>query len=103
MHKFDKIKTAADKRLAQEKRGKAVAVDYKPGDRLFLSEKLDGFNTSVDSAGKTYSRSNELGDDMTHHKKLIPFKEMASSIRREIDNYFGTDDEFQVFGEFIIL
>lgn len=59
MHKFDKIKTAADKRLALDKRGKAAPVDFKVGDSVVLSEKLDGFNTSLDTNGKTYSRSNE--------------------------------------------
>ena len=37
MHKFDKIKTAADKRLALDKRGKAAPVDFKVGDSVVLS------------------------------------------------------------------
>ena len=102
MHKFDKIKTAADKRLAMDKRGKAAPIDFKFGDSVVLSEKLDGFNTSLDTMGKTYSRSNELGDDMTHHKKLIPFKEMAPILLDEVKNYYGTEDNFQVFGEFMV-
>lgn len=102
MHKFDKIKTAADKRLALDKRGKAAPVDFKVGDSVVLSEKLDGFNTSLDTNGKTYSRSNELGTDMTHHKKLIPFKDMAPILLDEVKKYYGTEDEFQVFGEFMV-
>ena len=68
MHKFDKIKTVADKRLALDKRGNLTHVDFKAGDKLILSEKLDGFNTSLDTLGRTFSRSNELGQDMTHFK-----------------------------------
>lgn len=32
MHKFDKIKTVADKRLALDKRGNLTHVDFKAGD-----------------------------------------------------------------------
>lgn len=71
MHKFDKIKTVADKRLALDKRGNLTPVDFKAGDKLILSEKLDGFNTSLDTLGRTFSRSNELGQDMTYFKKLL--------------------------------
>ena len=55
--KFEKIKTAADKRIALEKRGKETSVDLKAGDVLFVTEKLDGFNASFDTFGNTYSRS----------------------------------------------
>lgn len=102
MHKFDKIKTAADKRLALDKRGKAAPVDFKLGDKLILSEKLDGFNTSLDTLGKTYSRSNELGGDMTHHKKLIPFVDLAPRVTELVKDFYGVEHDFQVFGEFMV-
>ena len=38
--KFEKIKTAADKRIALEKRGKETSVDLKAGDVLFVTENL---------------------------------------------------------------
>lgn len=101
MHKFDKIKTSADKRRALEKRGKEVSVDFKPGQILLLSEKLDGFNTSVDSDNLKYSRSNELSD-MTHHKKLIPFVEMADKVHKHMEPYFNDGKKYQVFGEFMV-
>ena len=102
MHKFDKIKTVADKRLALDKRGNLSPVDFKAGDKLILSEKLDGFNTSLDTLGRTFSRSNELGQDMTHFKKLIPFVEIAPKITELAKDFYGNEDDFQIFGEFMV-
>ena len=103
MSKFEKIKTAADKRLALDKRGFETPTDYKSGDVLVLSEKLDGFNASFDTAGKYYSRSGQLPENMQHHKKLIPFKEMVTDdVVAFTKTLLPTDDEYQIFGEFMV-
>ena len=98
--KFEKIKTAADKRVALEKRGKETSVDLKAGNVLFVTEKLDGFNASFDTFGNTYSRSGQLPEDMKHHQKLVPFKEMVTTnLTKAVKNFLNPLHEYQVFGE----
>mgnify|MGYP003587975290 FL=1 len=101
--KFEKIKTAADKRVALEKRGKETSVDLKAGNVLFVTEKLDGFNASFDTFGNTYSRSGQLPEDMKHHQKLVPFKEMVTTnLTKAVKNFLNPLHEYQVFGEFMV-
>lgn len=103
--KFEKIRTAADRRLALKKRGYTTSVDLKPGDVLFVTEKLDGFNASFDTEGRVYSRSGELPKDMTHHQKLIPFRDMITKdviqAVQEAPCLTGSG-RYQVFGEFMV-
>ena len=101
--KFEKIKTAADKRIALEKRGKEAPVDLKQGDILFVTEKLDGFNASFDTFGRTYSRSGLLPEDMKHHQKLVPFKELVTAeMISVVKGFLDASHDYQVFGEFMV-
>lgn len=106
MKKFDKIKTSADKRLAQDKRGKAVNNDLQPGDKITLTEKLDGHQVVFDGVGEMSSRRSPLSHDesqMVHNKSLIPFTKLVAELKLDqlAADHFGTTD-VTVFSEALV-